>query len=81
MTTEGVVVGVEKKVQSMAKLQEPINRSNKIVEIDSHCACAVTGIIGDAKPLIDHARVECQNHRFNMNEPLNIDLITQAVSD
>ena len=41
----------------------------------------MSGIVGDARVLIDHARVEAQNHKFNYVEPLKVDLITQAVSD
>ena len=49
------MLGVEKKL--MSKLMEPA-KSEKLVEIDTHCACAMSGIIGDARVLIDHARVE-----------------------
>lgn len=56
-------------------------KSEKLVEIDKHCACAMSGIVGDARVLIDHARVESQNHKFNYLEGLQIDLITQSVSD
>ena len=56
-------------------------KSEKLVEIDKHCACAMSGIVGDARVLVDHARVESQNHKFNYVEPLQVDLITQAVSD
>ena len=41
----------------------------------------MSGIVGDARILIDHARVEAQNHSFNYNEPMGIEAITQAVSD
>lgn len=41
----------------------------------------MSGIVGDARILIDHARVESQNHRFNFNEPMNIETITESVSD
>ena len=41
----------------------------------------MSGIVGDARVLIDHARVEAQNHKFNYVEPLSVNLITQAVSD
>lgn len=60
---------------------EVSNKSEKLVEIDTHCACAMSGIVGDARILIDHARVEAQNHSFNFNEPMGIEAITQAVSD
>ena len=77
-TSEGVVLGVEKKLAS--KLMEPA-KSEKLVEIDNHCACAMSGIVGDARVLIDHARVEAQNHKFNYLEKYPVNLITQGVSD
>jgi len=64
-----------------SKLQVMTAKSEKLVEIDSHCACAMSGIVGDARILIDHARVEAQNHSFNWKEPMGIEAITQAVSD
>ena len=73
-----MVLGVEKK--GLSKLME-VTKSEKLVEIDRHCACAMSGIVGDARVLIDHARVEAQNHSFNYDEPLKTELITQAVSD
>ena len=71
-------MGVEKKLVS--KLMES-TKSEKLVELDRHCACAMSGIVGDARVLVDHARVEAQNHKFNYVEPLPVNLITQAVSD
>ena len=56
-------------------------KTEKLVEVDTHCACAMSGIVGDARILIDHARVEAQNHAFNFAEPMDIEAITQAVSD
>lgn len=41
----------------------------------------MSGIVGDARILVDHARVESQNHSFNYNEPMPIEQITEAVSD
>jgi len=79
-TAEGVVLGIEKKLPS-SKLMEISNKSEKLVEIDRHCICAMSGIVGDARILIDHARVEAQNHSFNYNEPMGVEAITQAVSD
>ena len=59
-----------------SKLQVMNAKSEKLVEIDSHCVCAMSGIVGDARILIDHARVEAQNHSFNFNEPMGIEAIT-----
>ena len=41
----------------------------------------MSGIVGDARILVDHARVESQNHLFNYAEPMSIEQITEAVSD
>lgn len=79
-TNEGVILGVEKKMQS-SKLEVPNKRSEKLVEIDSHLACAMSGIVGDARILIDHGRVEAQNHKFNFNESMGIEAVTQSISD
>lgn len=51
------------------------------LQIDRHCGCAMSGIVGDARILVDHARVEAQNHRFNYAEPMTIEQITEAISD
>lgn len=37
--------------------------------------------MGDARILIDHARVEAQNHRFNYSEAMTVEQITEAISD
>ena len=41
----------------------------------------MSGLVSDARILVDHARVEAQNHSFNFNEPMGIEAISQAVSD
>jgi 20S proteasome subunit alpha 5 len=74
-TNEGVILGIEKKLFS-AKLMERAPKTEKLVEIDNHCACAMSGIVGDARILIDHARVEAQNHTFNFAEPMDVEAIT-----
>jgi hypothetical protein len=44
----------------------------QIVEIDSHIACAFSGLTADSKTLIDRARVECQNHWFTYDEKMQV---------
>lgn len=41
----------------------------------------MSGIVGDARVLIDHARVEAQNHKFNYAEPMTVEQITEAICD
>lgn len=77
-TSEGVLLGVEKRVTS--PLLEP-NSIEKILEIDSHIGCAMSGLTADARTMIDHARVESVNHGLYYDEPIKVQSVTQAVCD
>ncbi|KAG2250896.1 hypothetical protein Bca52824_081032 [Brassica carinata] len=77
-TREGVVLAVEKRITS--PLLEP-SSVEKIMEIDDHIGCAMSGLIADARTLVEHARVETQNHRFSYGEPMTVESTTQALCD
>jgi len=77
-TSEGVVLGVEKRVQSPLLEAASIE---KIMEIDAHLGCAMSGLTADARTMIDHARVTSQNHAFTYNEKIKVESVTQAVCD
>ncbi|KAK3588264.1 hypothetical protein CHS0354_022111 [Potamilus streckersoni] len=77
-TNEGVVLAVEKRVTS--PLIEP-SSIEKILEVDNHIGCAMSGLIADSRTLIDKARVEAQNHWFTFNEKMSVESVTQAVSN
>ena len=53
----------------------------KIVEIDRHIGCAMSGLQAAARSMVEHARVESQNHSFIYNEPLRVESCTQAICD
>lgn len=77
-TSEGVVLGVEKRVTSTLLETSSVE---KIVEIDRHIGCAMSGLQADARSMVEHARVECQSHAFNYAEPLRVESCTQAICD
>lgn len=77
-TSEGVVLGVEKRVTSTLLETSSVE---KIVEIDQHIGCAMSGLQADARSMIEHARVECQNHAFHFAESLRVESCTQAICD
>jgi 20S proteasome subunit alpha 5 len=77
-TSEGVVLAVEKRVTSV--LLDP-SSIEKIMELDSHIGCAMSGLTADARTLVDKARVETQNHRFTFDEPMSTESCTQAICD
>ncbi|CAG8755361.1 4729_t:CDS:2, partial [Acaulospora colombiana] len=56
-TSEGVTLAVEKRVTSPLLVSSSIE---KIMEIDTHLGCAMSGLTADSRTMIDHARVEAQ---------------------
>jgi len=77
-TSEGVVLAVEKRLTS--PLIDP-SSIEKILEIDQHMGCAMSGLTADARTLIDHARVEAQAHWFTYNEHMPVESCVHAVAD
>jgi len=77
-TSEGVVLAVEKRLTS--PLLDPTS-VEKICEIDNHMGAALSGLVADGRTLVEHARVEAQNHQFVYDEPMNVEALTQAVCD
>mmetsp|Transcript_16544 Transcript_16544/g.27995 ORF Transcript_16544/g.27995 Transcript_16544/m.27995 type:complete len:244 (+) Transcript_16544:104-835(+) len=77
-TKEGSILAVEKRLTST--LLEP-SSVEKVMEVDSHIGAAVSGLIGDARTLVDHARIEAQNHRFTYDEAMGVQALTQSVCD
>ncbi|KAK9446498.1 nucleophile aminohydrolase [Limtongia smithiae] len=77
-TADGVILGVEKRATSVLLESSSIE---KIVEIDRHLGAAMSGLTADARTMIDHARVETQNHALYYNEKIKVESVTQAVCD
>lgn len=77
-TSEGVILGVEKRVTSTLLETSSVE---KIVEIDRHIGAAMSGLQADARSMIEHARITSQSHAFNYAEPLSVESCTQAICD
>ncbi len=77
-TASGVVLAVEKRLPSSLVVPGSIE---KILQIDSHMGCAMSGLSSDARTLVEHARVECQNHHFTYNELMPVEACVHAVAD
>ena len=75
---DGVVLIVDKRLSS--KLIEP-KSIEKIFKIDSHIGCATSGLVADARALVDRARVECQVNTFNYGEDLAVETLTKKLCD
>jgi len=77
-TKEGCVLAVEKRLTS--SLIEP-SSIEKILEIDEHMGCAMSGLTADARTLVDHARVEAQAHWFTYNERMPVESNVHTIAD
>jgi len=53
----------------------------KIFEVDSHICVTASGLIADARRLVDVARVDAQRHRITYNELPSVDTIARSVCD
>ncbi|CAH8507516.1 unnamed protein product [Schistosoma mattheei] len=71
-------MAVEKRVNSTLIIPSSIE---KIFEVDKHIACAVSGLVADARTLIERARTEAAHHWFVYNEKMTIEDVTKAVSN
>ena len=76
--SEGVVLAVEKRISS--KLLVP-SSLQKLVKLDAHIGAAMSGLVADARTLVDHARVTTQSHWFTYDERMSVESTVQSVCD
>ena len=75
---EGVVLIVDKRVSS--KLLEP-SSIEKIFQIDAHIGVASSGLVGDARALVDRARIESQINRVSYDEAIDVETLAKKICD
>lgn len=78
VTNQGIILGVEKRVTSPLLENDSIE---KILEIDSHVGCAMSGLTADATSMINHARTQSVQHNLYYDETINIETLTQSICD
>lgn len=75
---EGIVLLVEKRLAS------PLIESRsyeKIFKIDDHIGTATSGLIGDARVLVDRARLDSQIHRLTYSEEIGVEELAKRIGD
>lgn len=75
---EGIVLLVDKKPTS--KLVEP-KSIEKIFEIDTHIGAATSGLVADARAIIERARTESQINKITYNEPIRVEALAKKICD
>jgi proteasome alpha subunit len=75
---DGVAVLVDKRITS--RLMEP-ESIEKIFQIDQHIGAATSGLVADARVLIDRARVESQINRLVYDESIGVEVLAKRICD
>ncbi len=76
--TDGVALVAHKRIPSALLVGES---HEKIFQIDSHIAASSSGLVADARKLVDFARIEAQKHRLTYDEPISIEMLSKKVGD
>lgn len=74
----GVVLLAGKGVSS--RLMEA-SSIEKVFQIDRHIGCATSGLVADARVLVDYARVVAQINKVTYNELISVDMLVKRVCD
>lgn len=77
-STEGVVLLVDKRVTT--RLLEPAS-IEKIFQIDEHIGAATSGLVADARALVDRARVEAQVNHVSYGESIGVEVLAKKICD
>ncbi len=75
---DGVALIVDKRVQTSLAVPASIE---KIFVLDSHVGCATSGLVADARSLVDRARVEAQMNRVTYDEPVPVGVLVKRICD
>ena len=72
----GVVLLVDKRVSS--RLLEP-SSIEKIFRIDEHIGVATSGLVGDARALVDRARIDAHINRVSYGESIDVETLAKKL--
>lgn len=75
---DGAVLIVDKRIAS--RLMEP-KSIEKIFQIDEHIGCATSGLVADARVLVDHARVTSQISKITYDERISVEMLVKKICD
>jgi len=75
---DGIAFVAHKRILSTLIVGES---HEKIFQVDSHLAAASSGLVADARKLVDFARLEAQKHRLTYSEEIPVEMISKKVGD
>jgi proteasome alpha subunit len=74
----GVILMVDKRLSS--RLVEP-DSIEKIYDVDEYIGCATSGLVADARVLIDEARRSAHRNKMTYGENIAVELLVKNVCD
>ncbi len=72
---DGVIFGVKKRESALVKPGE------KIFKLDGHIAAATSGLVADARVLVDSARVKAQQNKMIYDESISVPTMARYIAD
>src|SRR3970282_427235 len=75
---DGIVLMADKKISSRLVETSSIE---KIFQIDEHVGCATSGLVADARVLVDYARLVAQINKVTYAEKISVDLLVKRICD
>ncbi len=75
---DGIVFAAHKRITSPLIVGDS---HEKIFQIDRHIGASSSGLVADARKLVDYARLEAQRHRLLYNEEISVEMIAKHVGD
>tara|TARA_B100000959_G_scaffold286899_1_gene367928 strand:- start:2492 stop:3241 length:750 start_codon:yes stop_codon:yes gene_type:complete len=75
---EGVVLIVDKRIHSKLVISDSIE---KMYQIDNHIGMTTSGLVADARQLVDRARVQCQVNRMTYGAEIPVSTLVKKMCD
>ena len=75
---DGVVLIVDKRIQSKLVITDSIE---KMYKIDDHIGITTSGLVADARQLVDRARVQCQINRMTYGDSIPVPTLVKKMCD
>ena len=74
----GIAFIVDKRITSRLIETKSIE---KIFKIENHIGCATSGLVADARALVDRARLEAQINRLRYEQPVQVKTLARKICD
>jgi proteasome alpha subunit len=75
---DGVVLIVDKRISSKLVIIDSIE---KMYQIDDHVGFTTSGLVADARQLVDRARVQCQVNRMTYGDSVPVTTLVKKMCD